>query len=165
MSTRLIHRACVLLILLGLVAGFRPPLALAAHCTVTTSNLNFGSIRIFQTTQFQSLGYLTFRCNGRVKFVRITASAGVGASGSQRKLATPSGPGHQLAYELSLDAAGTRPWGDGTNSTAPFVQANPPHQTDVMVPIFGRLRTGTAGVDSLYAGAYTDTVSVQITWQ
>jgi hypothetical protein len=34
-----------------------------------------------------------------------------------------------------------------------------------MVPIFGRLRTGTAGVDSLYAGAYTDTVSVQITWQ
>jgi spore coat protein U-like protein len=160
MRTRIASRMFLLLLLTG-IGSLWPQPAMAGRCEIMATDLNFGSIRLFSVGQFQSLGTITYKCYGHVSSVRITLSAGGTGTADHRGLSTPNGHAPQLAYDLSLDAAGTRIWGDGLNGTVAYV-ASPPKNTEVLIPVFGRLRVDA---QALHTGLYTDTVSVQITWQ
>jgi spore coat protein U-like protein len=69
------------------------------------------------------------------------------------------GPGaHILSYNLYLDATHRTVWGTGVGSTEVYLDLNPPLDTPVTVPVYGRV----FGRQNVVAGSYGDLVGVRI---
>ena len=126
----------------------------AATCTISTTSVSFGTYSVFWATPTDSAGNITYRCNGNAN-VLITISAGQSGTFNPRTLVKAS---EQLSYNLYLDAARNMVWGDGTLGTLIYTRINVPNNTNVTVPVYGRI---PAAQDNT-AGAYSDSVSVTI---
>ena len=63
-----------------------------------------------------------------------------------------------LSYNLYLDAARTKIWGNGTGVSQVYTNANPPNNRNVTVTIFGRV----PAQQDVSAGAYSNTIIATI---
>jgi spore coat protein U-like protein len=63
-----------------------------------------------------------------------------------------------LGYNIYLDATHRTVWGTGAGSTQVYIDSNPPNDTPVTVPAFGRI----FGQQDVTAGSYADNVAVRI---
>ena len=66
---------------------------------------------------------------------------------------------YTMDYNLFTDAAHLTIWGDGTPGTI-LVAGIAPNNTNVIHTVYGRI----PGNQNLFAGAYTDTITVTITY-
>ena len=146
-------RAAIAMAIVLLVCGR----ADAAKCTVSTTSINFGTYNVFSINPIDSMGTLTYNCNGGADYVMVTLDAGDNGSFSARLLARNT---ERLSYNLFVDPSHSVVWGNGTAGTSFHSASDPPNKTDVTVPIFGRIPAG----QDVSAGTYTDTVTVVINY-
>jgi spore coat protein U-like protein len=66
--------------------------------------------------------------------------------------------GEHLEYNIYLDVQHRMVWGTGEGPTQVYIDNNPPSNTPVIVPAFGRIM----GRQDVAAGPYTDDVPVRI---
>jgi spore coat protein U-like protein len=126
----------------------------AAHCTISTTSVNFGSYDVFAGTPTDTTGTVSFTCSGNAD-VTITLSKGASSSYNPRTL---NGGADTLNYNLYKDAARTTVWGDGTGSTSTHTQTNVPNNTAQNLTIYGRIPAS----QDVRAGTYNDSVTVTI---
>lgn len=131
-----------------------PAPARAASCSLTTAtSIGFGSYDPFAAAPLDSVGTLVYRCS---RGVPVVVTLGPGAGGSYAQRALRAG-GERLAYQLYVDAARTRVWGDGTGGTVVGPGPESPGALGTRIArVYGRI---PAGQDAT-PGTYGDTVLV-----
>lgn len=101
----MIGRIALVAVFLGACGA---PTAVAATCTVTSTNIQFGN---FSGTTIRITGTLTVNCpNGAAYQVGIDAGSGSGATVTNRLMTRPGGG--LLGYQLFSDAGYTSNWGN-----------------------------------------------------
>ena len=126
----------------------------AAHCTISTTSVSFGSYDVFASTPTDTTGTVSFTCTGNAD-VTITLTKGSSSTFNPRTL---SGGTDTLNYNLYKDAARTSIWGDGTGSSSTYTQVGVPNSTAQNLTIYGRI----PAAQDVRAGTYTDSVTVNI---
>lgn len=151
----MIHRLAVCAALAAALVATPARLALAA-CTITASSVAFGGYDVFAVSHRDSVGHITYRCDGGETSVTIALDTG-GAGFNPRRLASGA---RTADYNLYLDAARTRIWGDGSSGTQVYSASNPPSNQDVTVTVYGRLPAR----QDVPVGSYADTIVVTISY-
>ena len=124
-------------------------------CTISVTSVAFGNYNVFTTSANDSTGTVTFRCNSQTANISIALSKGSSSTFSPRTLRKG---GEVLSYNLHMDAARSTIWGDGTGGTSLYTNVNPPNNSNINVPIYGRI----PAQQDVSAGSYSDTVSAVI---
>jgi spore coat protein U-like protein len=138
----------------ALACGLGVSRAEAAQCTLTSTSVAFGGYNVFFPVPTDTIGTITYRCNGGAKNVVLTISAGQAGTDSPRVLGGPSN--ERLVYNLYRDAGRSAVWGSNVSQGAAV--ADPPNNTDETLTIFGRIPGG----QDVRAGTYSDNVSVTL---
>ena len=145
-----------LLIMLALVIGtLYASDAHAQACTISATSVNFGTYNVFNGSNVDSTGTITYRCNGSAHNVTVGLTQGASATFSLREMQKGS---EVLTYNLFLDASRTTIWGDGTSGTSMYQIANPPNNTNVNLTVYGRVAAG----QDVSAGTFSDTITAVI---
>jgi spore coat protein U-like protein len=127
----------------------------AQACTISATSVNFGTYNVFNGSDVDSTGTVTYRCNGSAH--NITVGLTQGASGIFNPRRMQKGA-EVLSYNLFLDASRSTIWGDGTSGTSTYSIANPPNNTNVNLTVYGRVQAG----QDVSAGSFSDTVTAVI---
>ena len=120
----------------------------ANACNVSTSPVGFGEVGLEQAS---ANGTITVNCTVASPF---TVALDGGQSGDIDDRELTSAEGNSLKYQLYTSANNTAVWGDG--ATGDTVDGAGPTQT---LTVYGK----TLG-DPTAAGAYTDSVTVTVTY-
>ena len=145
-----------LLIMLALVIGtFYASDAHAQACTISATSVNFGTYNVFNGSDVDSTGTVTYRCNGSAH--NITVGLTQGASGTFTPRQMQKGA-EVLSYNLFRDASRTTILGDGTSGTSVYSIGDPPNNTNVNLTVYGRVQAG----QDVSAGSFSDTVTAVI---
>lgn len=140
-------RGLVAAVWLGLQAGT----ALGA-CDVGFALVDFGRVDLKRGGEIT--GRLTVACDRQRRF-ELAATAGQGRFG-QRLMRGPDGS--PLAYNLYVDAARTRIWGDGVHAGTSTIKGRTHGRRRVDLVVFGRVW----GRQAAAPGAYSDTLSITV---
>ena len=169
------RRLAVGLLLSLLLAALAPPaLGNGEDCTCSPSSttINFGAYDVLGGVPLDSAGSFAVTCRlerGRNRSTRITYTARL-ATAPTRRLAPPAGS-DRLSYNVYVDAARTRPWGDGTGGTSTIggsvTLSGRSSVTDGPRYYYGRIAPGGQDVSAASPGppptAYTQTLTVSVT--
>lgn len=129
----------------------------ANRCTVSVTPVQFGTYNGLEAFELRSTGMLTYNCIASTP-VTITLNRGNAPSFDARQMSQGA---YDLFYNLYLDAAGTVVWGDGTGGSQAYRDPSPPPDTNVSVPIYGRVPAHQRGAR---VGIYDDNLVVTITY-
>ena len=122
-----------------------------ALCTIDSSGLEFGVYDPLDSAPLDATGGITYTCSTHIV---VAIAMTPGTSGSFDR--TMNGGTDKLAYNLYLDSARTRTWGDGALGTSVYVDLDPPKNSAVGVPVYGRVPAR----QSVAEGRYTDSLMV-----
>ena len=147
-------RLAVLLVLIAILLMGRD--AEAAQCSISTTPVVFGTYDVFVPAPLDSVGAVVYRCNGGAHLIAIMISSGLGGGFAPRKLFRSAT--EWLGYNLYRDPSRTVIWGNGTGGTSFYVTGSIPNNTNVSVPVYGRVDPG----QDVRAGIYGDFVSVTV---
>jgi spore coat protein U-like protein len=134
------------------------PIASAGTCIVAAIPVVFGLYDSLRHSDFVTVGMLHYRCSGSPSRLSIGLTAGGSGSFKYRRMGRGK---EKINYNLYLDAANTEVWGDGTGGSQMYNVSFPPGDTEVTIPIYGRL----FGNQNVSAGGYQDDVSVVATYR
>ena len=160
----------------GLLSGVAP--RAARFCTIETRPLSFPAYDPLAEVDVDAIGQIIYVCGGGNqraappcddppcnggggggggnKSIRIEMAQGYSNSFAPRHMYGLGG--EDLEYNIYLDAQHRTVWGTGEGPTQVYIDNNPPNQTPVIVPAFGRI----FGRQDVAAGQYTDDVPVRI---
>lgn len=170
------RRLAVALLLPLLLAVQAPPQALAdgedCTCSPSSTTINFGAYDVLGGVPLDSAGSFAVTCRlerGRSRSTRITYTARL-ATAPARRLAPPAGS-DRLDYNVYVDAARTRPWGDGTAGTSTIAGSvtlsGRSSVTDGPRYYYGRIAPGGQDVSAASPGppptAYAQTLTISVT--
>ena len=129
----------------------------AGACTVAAMPMVFGQYDPLRHQDFVTVGMLQYRCSGTPRRLTIGLTAGKSGSFKRRRM----GHGKDgIIYNLYLDAANTQVWGDGTSGFQAYSVNSPPPNTEVSIPVYGRVFAD----QKASAGTYQDNVSVVVAY-
>ena len=140
------------LALAGVLAMALP--ASAALCFIGTTGVSFGSYSVFTTTPLDSTGSVSIFCIGDAS-VTVALDRGGAPSFNPRRMLQGT---EALNYNLYLDAARTKIWGDGTGGSQVYVNTDVPNLRTVPVTIFGRI----PAQQDVSAGSYSNSITATI---
>ena len=153
------------------VAGAQPAMAATAtgslstsatvtsNCVVSTTAVAFGDVDVTGGSNVDGTGGLSVTCtSGTAWTATADAGAGTGASLATRKMTKGT---DLLTYVLYTDSARTSVWGDGVTAGATGTFTGTGTGSPQASTIYGRVPSGQT---SLPAGAYSDTVTVTVTY-
>jgi spore coat protein U-like protein len=129
--------------------------ASAQSCTISATSVNFGNYNVFNSSNLDSTGRITYRCNAAAANITIALSKGASSTFNPRLMSKGA---EVLGYNLFRNAARTNIWGDGTSGTAVYFRANPPNNSNVNLTVYGRVWAG----QDVSAGTFSDTVTAVI---
>ena len=147
------HHLIVMLALL--VGSLYASDAHAQACTISATSVNFGNYNVFDGSDVDSTGTVTYRCNGSAHNITVGLTKGVSTTFTPRQMEKG---GEVLYYNLFRDASRTTIWGDGSSGTAVYSIGNPPNNTNVNLTVYGRVPAG----QDVSAGSFSDTVTAVI---
>ena len=124
-------------------------------CTVVATPMAFGALTDVGSANVNSTATLTLVCTPNADY-DIAMGDGANANSGQRRLKHTTNP-EFLNYNLYIDAARSQPWGNTVGTTKP---GTAPLGTSIHT-VYGQIPAGVAGVT---AGAYSDTVTVTVTF-
>jgi spore coat protein U-like protein len=133
----------------------------AAHCTIATTPVNFGSYDVFSFSPLDSTGSISINCSNPEKKplpVNITVSAGASGSFSQRQMKSTASA-DVLLYNLYGDPSRTRVVGDGSGGTLTFTDSID-RTFPWNIPLYGRVPAR----QNKTPGIYTDTLTATVIW-
>ena len=130
-----------------------------SNCVVSTTPLAFGDIDVTGGSPVDGTGGLSVTCTSGAGWTATAdAGSGTGADLATRKMANGA---NLLNYVLYTDSARTTVWGDGTTVGAEGTFTGTGTGSAQASTIYGTI---PASQTSLPAGAYTDTVTVTVTY-
>jgi spore coat protein U-like protein len=145
--------------LLAALMVFAAPIARGAEanrCVVSVTPVHFGIYNPLSASDIRTTGVVTYNCT-QSRPISISLTRG-DSTYDNRSM----GQGlNTLAYNLYLDAAGTLIWGDGSDGSQVYRDAAPPPDTNVSVPIYGRVPSRQRQV---HVGAVDDSLLVTINY-
>lgn len=124
-------------------------------CTISASDLAFGSINVVQNIEFDANTTLQVTCGEGVTY-NIGLDQGTGAGGTTTTRVMTGSGGGSLNYALYQDNAHTQNWG---NSNLVDTYAGTGNGTTQTVAVFGVI---PAGQQSAPFGTYTDSIAVNV---
>lgn len=127
----------------------------AQTCSITAVPLNFGSYLPNDPVPLDISGSVDVDCRGRRGTFVITIGAGSSNDFGQRLMQSGT---DALAYNVYLDAARSRVWGDGTAGTSTFSLFRPSGRLRQSFPVYGRVFAG----QDVDPGVYSDNLLVTI---
>jgi spore coat protein U-like protein len=130
---------------------------IAPRCTVTTSNLAFGTVDTRSAANRDSAAQLFVTCTNGTNW-SASASVGTGSSASFSRRRMSSAAGKMLDYNLYTDPARQVSWGDGTSSGIISARGTGVQQA---IPVYGRVFGGQTSVP---AGTYSDRITIRISY-
>ena len=148
------------LLLLACLSGIEQ--AHAQACTASATPVAFGTYDPKSNLPTSSTGTVTIVCQSTVGLLvaySVKLSSGAGTL-QARKMITA---GSQLNYQIYLDPTYTQIWGDGSGGTGYNVGG---YLLAVLVPVttnytaYGRI----TALQNVYAGSYTDTLTILVTY-
>lgn len=137
--------------------------ARAQLCTAASTSIAFGQYDPQSSSTIDNAGSITVTCQATISLLilyNVQLSTGVSGAYSQRKMLNGTAP---MNYQIYTNAARTTVWGDGTSSTQYITDG---YLLQVIGPVsksynvYGRI----PGSQNVKAGAYTDTVTILITY-
>lgn len=129
-----------------------------AACTISTTAVNFGTYNVFATSADDATGQITYRCTSpRPPLVTIQLDKGGAPSFNPRQMSRGS---EKLNYNLYRDSTRSTIWGDGTGGTQAYSRTSPPLNSNINLPVYGRIPAG----QDVSAGAYSNTVTATISF-
>ena len=129
--------------------------ASAQSCTISATSVNFGNYNVFNASNTDSTGTVTYRCNSAASNITVYLSTGASGSFALRQMSKGA---EVLGYNLYTDAARTSVWGNGTSGTSYYFRANPPNNQNVNVTVYGRV----PAAQDVSAGTFSDTITATI---
>ena len=140
------------------VASFTASASVSNSCVVSVSatDMDFGSRAPLASGNIDATSNITLNCPPNTSW-QVGLSDGMNALGAQRRMAGPGGD--FVPYELYRDSARTQRWGSTLGTDTYPKPANPGNPTTLTV--YGRVPAGQTDVTP---GAYTDTVTVTLTY-
>lgn len=140
---------------LALAAG---PVQAAIQCSIgSVSAVAFPDYDVFRGVPTDAQGSVTYSCKGvGQNTVTIDLTAGRAGQFNPRQMRSLSGAA--LLYNLFLYADRGTIWGDGGGGTARYGPSQPPNNSSVVVPIFGRIPQG----QNAASGGYSDSVTLTL---
>lgn len=148
-------KRCSALAVLTLALYAAPPSGAAPppSCSVSASGLNFG---IYTATSgpVGFTGEILVRCSGGPATFTVALTAGSSGNAAMRQMRTSDG--RVVRYQLYLDAARTRPWGDGASGGI----AGPITSSATTLTVYGLLFSG----QHVPTGQVTDTVQAILSY-
>jgi spore coat protein U-like protein len=146
------QRRALCLVLAAALAGAATPAAAAPACNASVSMVDFG--RVDHKEGGDITGQLTVTCDGPTAF-EVSASPGYGSYQERTML----GPRETvLRYNLYVDPARRRVWGDGDAGGTARITGQSDGRKAVSYTIYGRIPDG----QSLRSGHYRDSVKVSV---
>lgn len=141
----------------ALAASFAPDAWATTSCSfASTVGVSFGSYDVFQATPLDSMGSLTYLCQGVGTSDSIVIQLSRGSSFSYAPRTLLFG-GWSLGYNLYLDAARTLVWGDGASGTNRYGPIHP-SEIQTALAVYGRIPAR----QNVAAGHYADTIVATI---
>jgi spore coat protein U-like protein len=129
-----------------------------SNCTVSTTAVSFGDVNVISGSNVDATGGISVTCtSGTAWTASADAGLGTGATLDTRKMSDGT---NFLDYVLYTDSSRTSIWGDGVGGTTSTV-ADTGSGTAQPKTIYARVPSGQT---SLPAGAYSDTVTVTVTY-
>ncbi len=128
--------------------------AAAASCSVSPQALTLGSYDPFATAPQDAVTGIAITCDVETSVV-IAIGPGNGDYGAR----TMTGGAQALLYNLYIDPAHSRVWGDGTNGSSTV--SSTAVATSTAIPVYAR---APARQTQLKPGSYTDILWVSITY-
>ncbi len=141
-----------LLLLFGASIG---NIANAQNCTITAVPLNFGSYLANDLAPLDNAGAVDIDCKGRGGIFLVTIAAGNSNDYAQRLMLSAT---DALAYNVYLDAARTRIWGNWSTGTSALWQFRRNGRYRESIPVYGRVFAG----QDVDPGIYSDSLLVTI---
>ena len=136
----------------ALALAAAPPAAAAPDCRASVSQVDFG--RFDYKDGGDITGQLTVTCDGPTAF-EVSASPGYGSYGGR----TMQGPSETvLRYNLYVDPARQRVWGDGDSGGTARITGQSDGRKAVTYTIYGRIPDG----QPVRSGRYYDSVKVTV---
>ena len=126
------------------------------NCVVSVTPLKFGNFDPSSPAGSMMTGDVVFNCTESQPITIFMDRGSDEANGARRMRGRGA-----LGYNIYLDAAGTRIWGDGTAGTQFYSNPAPPSRTNVVIPFFGRI---PGGQRVTAAGQFADSVVVRINY-
>jgi spore coat protein U-like protein len=128
----------------------------ANRCVVSVTPVQFGVYNPLLPGDMRTTGIVTYNCTeSRPISISLTrGSASFYDRGMGQGLTA-------LSYNLYLDAAGTMIWGDGSGGSQVYRDPAPPPDTNVSVPIYGRV---PAHQRQVHVGMVDDSILVTINY-
>ncbi len=139
---------------------FQVTATIVSACTVSGSSLNFGSAidPLATATPLDGVSTLTVTCSNTTPYA-VSLNAGANAGGASNFGArTMKNGANTLGYQLYLDTGRTTVWGDGTASSS--TKTGTGSGSAQTLSVYGRIPS----LANVVPGAYTDTVTVTITY-
>ena len=134
------------------------PKASGDNCSVSATNLAFGSFSPLAGSTVDSTATITVTCN---KAIPYTIALSPGSSGTYSPRRMTNG-GNQLAYNLYSDAGYSQVWGNGTGGSS-LVSGSIPLRFDFTNhTVYGRIPLSTQR--SAVVGSYSDSIIVTVTY-
>jgi spore coat protein U-like protein len=128
-----------------------------ANCTISTSPLSFGNVNTISGSNVDGTGGISVVCtSGTAWAAEAGVGTGSGASFASRRMVNGA---NVLSYNLYTDSGRSTVWGDGSGGTATIASIG--SGVAQGITIYGRVNSGQTDVP---AGAYTDTISVTVTY-
>ena len=124
------------------------------NCSVTGGTLAFGSYSPISAANTDQTGTVQVTC-AKGTTATVGLDAGANASGSTRQMSNGS---DQLAYELYKDSSRTSVWGNSGSEQLSLAAAT--SNAAQPLTVYGRI----AGSQNVGLGAYSDTVTVTVTF-
>jgi len=125
-----------------------------AVCTIETRPLSFGTYDPEANADVDAVAEVIYTCNNHASKIRIEMTPGV-SNQFDRYMTSGS---DRLYYNIYLESTHQTIWGQGLYGTDVYYENNPPNNTVVVVPAFGRIRRGQDAAP----GNYADVLTVRI---
>lgn len=137
-------------LLVAAASALLPGSAPAAGCDVRVSFVDFGRVERRHANEVS--GEVTVVCEEPTRFA-LALSEGRG-SYLERRMRGPGG--HELRYNVYVDAGRRRVWGDGVTAGTALLRGRNDGRRPTILPIYGRLERGQRAA----GGAYGDQLVV-----
>lgn len=140
--------------------SFETSATVADTCSVSATNLAFGSITPVDNTNFDATSTVDVTCSNGTAY-NIGLNAGANSSDgtvSTRRMSDGAATPEYLSYQVYSDSGRTTVWGNtvGTNTVAATGSGSTQSNT-----VYGRVPSGQQTVST---GSYADTVTVTVTY-
>lgn len=133
-----------------------PSVAIAAGCSMDGGQVAFGRLDPLGRDAQQAIGTITLRCDGvEGSVVRVGLGSGNSMRFEQREMRDGA---HRIRYNLYLDPAHERVFGDDSVGGNTLSLAMPGSGVPMSIPVYAVIAAGQV----MRPGAYSDEITVSI---